>query len=93
MANRIRQHLIFHGCVQGVGFRYDLSVLANQAGITGWVINRSDETVEAQLQGTPSAIKQVLEILAHMPPIEITAIEKNNLPLDPDEKSFRTIYY
>lgn len=93
MSTKIRQHLIFHGLVQGVGFRYDMSVLANQYGITGWVLNRSDDTVEAEVQGSPEAIQQVLETLAKMPPIEITRIEKTSLPLKPDENSFRTLYY
>lgn len=93
MEKYVRYKLIFHGLVQGVGFRYDLSVLANQANLTGWVMNRSDDTVEAEVQGNPEAIELVLETIAKMPPIEITRIDKTSLPLKPDEGSFRTIYY
>ena len=36
----------FSGMVQGVGFRYTASKIANRLGIVGWVANRNDGTVE-----------------------------------------------
>ena len=41
----IRKRIIFHGRVQGVGFRYTAKHLANSLGITGWVKNEWDGTV------------------------------------------------
>ena len=46
MADIIRKHIIFHGSVQGVGFRYYSEHKANQLRLTGWVknlYNRSEE--------------------------------------------------
>lgn len=34
-----REHICFTGYVQGVGFRYRLSHLAQYYGVTGWVRN------------------------------------------------------
>ena len=37
--NRIREHYVFFGRVQGVGFRYRAKYVANGLRITGWVRN------------------------------------------------------
>ena len=36
MAEKQREHIRFTGYVQGVGFRYRLSHLAQHYGVTGW---------------------------------------------------------
>jgi acylphosphatase len=43
--------IIFSGRVQGVGFRWHVQRTAQDLGISGWVRNRSDGTVEAVCQG------------------------------------------
>ena len=45
-----------HGHVQGVGFREACVHEARRGGITGWVRNRIDGSVEAMLQGAPDRI-------------------------------------
>ena len=47
------------GRVQGIGYREACVGRARELGITGWVRNRMDDSVEAMLQGSP-------EQLAHM---------------------------
>lgn len=49
------------GRVQGVGYREFLREAAEQNGVTGWVRNRTDGSVEALLQGPGSAVDCVLE--------------------------------
>ena len=42
----VRKHMIFHGRVQGVGFRYTAKYLARSMNLTGWVQNEYDGTDE-----------------------------------------------
>ena len=49
-------HLIIHGRVQGVGYRSWTKGRAKANGLTGWVRNRTDGTVEAVLCGEEAAI-------------------------------------
>ena len=56
-----RLHLIIHGRVQMVAFRYSTRRKANSLGITGWVRNNSDGTVEAIFEGEEDKLKEILE--------------------------------
>ena len=47
----VRKHILVYGRVQGVGFRYRASHAARSFGLTGWVRNNPDGTVEMELQG------------------------------------------
>lgn len=48
------------GLVQGVGYRDALRREASRVGITGWVRNRHDGSVEAVLQGDEPALEQLI---------------------------------
>jgi acylphosphatase len=52
----VTQRLIVTGRVQGVGYRDSLRAEAEKHGLTGWVRNRRDGSVEAVLQGTRAAV-------------------------------------
>ena len=52
----IRKHIIFSGWVQGVGFRYRLRYASDLYGVTGWVKNNFDGTVEAEMQGEEKGV-------------------------------------
>jgi acylphosphatase len=61
-------HLRIAGRVQGVGYRYSLRAAAQANGISGWVRNRRDGTVEAVVQGSPEAIERILAWAKRGPP-------------------------
>jgi acylphosphatase len=52
----MRQRVVVHGRVQGVFFRDTCRRRAVDAGVTGWVRNLDDGTVEAVLEGPDDAV-------------------------------------
>lgn len=48
---KIARHLRIEGRVQGVGYRCEMLSKAQQLGLTGWVRNRHDDSVEAVVCG------------------------------------------
>jgi acylphosphatase len=63
-----RVHVIVEGAVQGVGYRYTMRMVAREAGVAGWVRNRRDGSVEAEFEGTPERVDDVLAWMAEGPP-------------------------
>jgi len=54
----MRKRYLIEGGVQGVGFRYFTSRLANRLGLTGWVRNLPDGRVEVLADGDPALLSQ-----------------------------------
>jgi acylphosphatase len=54
------RRLVIRGRVQGVGFRYAAVRAAGRIGVTGWVRNRADGSVEAVVQGTAEAVESIV---------------------------------
>jgi acylphosphatase len=60
--------VIVHGRVQGVFFRDSMRERARAHGVSGWVRNRRDGTVEAVLEGPPEAVERVVRFSETGPP-------------------------
>ncbi|MEM5947557.1 acylphosphatase [Spirochaetia bacterium 38H-sp] len=56
-----------HGRVQGVGFRYSCKIQADKLGITGWVRNMPDGSVELYAEGDETALSSFREWLYRGP--------------------------
>ena len=55
-----RLHAVIRGRVQGVSFRYYTTLRAGEIGVTGWVRNLADGTVEVMAEGTRDQLTQLL---------------------------------
>ena len=64
----ITRHLRVRGRVQGVGFRMYMQHEAQRHGVTGWVRNRHDGSVEAVVQGESQAVDALIAWARHGPP-------------------------
>lgn len=57
---KITRIIQIYGRVQGVFFRESMRQEALNLGVTGWVRNRSDGSVEAVIQGAPEQVEKML---------------------------------
>ena len=78
----VRKHLVAHGRVQGVWFRESARRQAERHRVSGWVRNRADGTVEAEVEGAPEDVELVTRWFAHGPPdARVDRLEVTDLPL------------
>jgi acylphosphatase len=63
----IARRAIVSGNVQGVGFRFFASRAAREFGVTGWVRNLPDGSVETFAEGEEDAVARYLERLRQGP--------------------------
>jgi acylphosphatase len=77
----VAKHLTISGRVQGVGFRYSMIEEAERLGVTGWVRNRRDGTVEAVVDGAPEALEAILAWARSGPRgARVTEVRVNEVP-------------
>ena len=74
-------HLVVRGRVQGVGFRWFVRERARRWGLTGWVRNNPDGSVELAARGDPVGLEGIRRDVATGPRgAEVGAID--DLPID-----------
>jgi acylphosphatase len=70
-----------HGKVQGVGFRFYATRVARRLGLTGWIRNQRDGTVDAAVEGESEKIDEWIEEIREGPRYaEVTSIEQETRP-------------
>lgn len=69
MENAVRAHVIISGRVQGVCFRMETQHAAETLGVSGWVRNRNDGTVEALFEGDKASVEQMIQWCEKGPPL------------------------
>ncbi len=92
-ADRVRLRAVVHGTVQGVNFRYYTRQQARRLGLTGYVRNRGDGTVEVVAEGPRRAVEELYAWLQIGPPMaEVTAVDADWQPATGEWRSFEVRY-
>ncbi len=86
--NLTRRQMVFSGYVQGVGFRYRAYHAAQSLGLTGWVRNEWDGTVEMEVQGEPASINKMIDMISQGTYVMIEKVDMKTIPVEEHEKSF-----
>jgi len=88
------RHLIVSGKVQGVYYRASMVEEAQRLGVKGWVRNRLDGTVEAQLQGDSESVAMLIAWARRGPPaaeVSHVLVELTDVSDYPDFQAVATV--
>jgi len=79
----LQARLTVTGRVQGVGYRDWVMEMAERLGLSGWVRNRVDGSVEAVIVGDDGAVGRMIEACRRGPPAaRVDAVDVDPLDLD-----------
>jgi acylphosphatase len=82
----LQARLTITGRVQGVGYRDWTIGTARRLGLTGWVRNCADGSVEALLVGDDNAVGEMIEAcrrgprMAHVDAVDVEPVDLDILP-------------
>ncbi|KAI8939266.1 hypothetical protein NX059_005092 [Plenodomus lindquistii] len=77
------------GQVQGVNFRSFTQKQAKSIGVTGFVTNASDGSVQGEAQGSDDKIKEFVQHLHKGPPASsVSDVDTSDISAKSDESSF-----
>jgi len=78
-----RKRVRIHGRVQGVWFRGSTQQRARELGVSGWVRNCPDGSVEAVFEGRADAVAAALAFCADGPPAaRVTRVDVDDEPAE-----------
>ena len=83
------RHVVVTGRVQGVAFRAWTREKAQTLGVSGWVRNRADGSVEALLSGPDEAVEALIEAFHRGPPLASVEAVRATAVEPPSETGFR----
>lgn len=75
-AETIRKRVIYHGRVQGVGFRATVYEIASNLPVSGFVRNLSDGTVEMIVDGSEDVVKSLMGTIDRRFPSNISRTDE-----------------
>jgi len=79
----VARHLMILGRVQGVFYRNWTVETARSLGLTGWVRNRMDGSVEALVQGEADMVDRFATLAQHGPPsAKVARIDATDVPAE-----------
>lgn len=86
-------HAVVSGIVQGVSFRYYTRLEAQRLGLTGWVANRPNGTVEVLADGPQRKLQALANFLLAGPPLaEVYHVQVDWLESRDDYVEFVVLY-
>jgi acylphosphatase len=87
-----RAHVVVSGRVQGVWYRGSAQAEARSRGVTGWIRNRPDATVEAMLEGEEAAVRAVVDWCRRGPPgARVEGLDVKWLPFEGEFDAMRIV--
>jgi len=86
--DKIRAHVVISGMVQGVFFRSHAVHQATSLGLTGWVKNLDDGSVEAVFEGDKSQVEKMIKWCHKGPSMAI--VEKADIKYEDYRGEFRS---
>jgi acylphosphatase len=75
----VRRRVVVRGLVQGVWFRESARRRADELGVSGWVRNNADGTVEAEVEGAADDVAVLVSWLGLGPPqarVDVVDVEE-----------------
>ena len=89
----VRYHIIVTGIVQDVGFRFFIYHSAVKSGLTGWVRNCYDGSVELEVQGEAKTIDKFIRALIKGNGFsQVDDMNSTVIDIKESEKGFRVTY-
>jgi len=84
-------HITIHGQVHGVGYRAWAADEAESLGLSGWVRNRPDGTVEAVVSGDPASVQTFVALCRDGPRAALVFDVKTEPYDDPPPNGFKVL--
>ncbi|HME25087.1 MAG TPA: acylphosphatase [Acetobacteraceae bacterium] len=85
------KRLIISGRVQGIGYRAWMVEKARELGVSGWVRNRIDGSVEALVAGETAAVEELLRLCRRGPRLAVVVSIEEDLADPPEQFGFRQV--
>ena len=82
ISDEVTLRLSIRGRVQGVWFRESMRLEAERLGVTGWVRNRLDGSVEAVVQGPRAAVDEIVRWRGAGPKTPACRASKSPKPME-----------